>query len=250
MTIHDCMLDGISLSSLDERICVLDVREDAPEHALVPHPLARGGQHLSQTRRSLTVHLSFAIHETQPDRRKAVLQAVRTWALQGRLLTLADRPGQQLQVVCTGLPAIAAEDWTAPLTLSFTTTRCPWWEDEEPATVSGSGMLTLTLTGNAAFAPVDAHITNAGTQTLHELSIHCASSFITFQGITLPAGSTLHLTTKDGIFSAVIDGESVLAHRTPDSDDLLLAPCGQSCSVGATGAQALTATFTARGRYA
>lgn len=250
MTIHDCTLNGVSLSGLDKRICVLDVQEDAPEVAFVTHALARGGQRQQQLRRSLTVHIHFAIHETNPSRRKAVLQAICAWAMPGGTLTLADRPGKHLQAVCTAMPAIATEDWTAPMTLAFTTTHCPWWEDASPTTVSGSGSMTLTLPGTADFAPVDAQITNTGAETLTRLTVRCASSFIIFDGISLSPGSTLHLATTDGVFSAKVDGESVLAHRTAGSDDLLLAPCGQSCSVSVLGAQALTATFSARGRYA
>lgn len=249
MTIHDCYLDGLSLSRLDERICVLDIQEDAPEIARIAHPLIHGGQRLHQTRQNLTVRITFAIHEEQPSRRKAVLQAIRTWAAQGGLLTLADRPGQQLQVVCASLPDVSAEDWTAPMTIAFTTTHCPWWEAKTATSVTGSGTLTLTLPGTADTAPVDAHITNASTQTITRLSIQCASTYIIFEGITMPAGSALHLTTERGVFSAVLNGESVLACRTPGSDDLLLAPCGESCTAAATAAQAVTATFTARGRY-
>ena len=46
MTIHDCTLNGVSLSGLDKRICVLDVQEDAPENTCVTHALALGGQRL------------------------------------------------------------------------------------------------------------------------------------------------------------------------------------------------------------
>lgn len=250
MTIHDCTLNGVSLSGLDKRICVLDVHEDAPENARVTHALARGGQRLHQTRRSLTVHIHFAIHETNPSRRKAVLQAICAWAMQGGALVLADRPGKQLQVVCTTCPAIAAEDWTAPMTLAFTTTHCPWWEATTPTTVAGSAGMTMTLPGTADFAPVDAQITNAGTQPVSLLTVRCGSSFMIFDGIDLPVDSTLHLTTVDGVFSAKIDGNSVLHCRTAGSDDLLLAPCGKTCTVSATSTQALTATFSARGRYA
>lgn len=250
MTIHDCTLGGVSLSSLDKRICVLDFQEDAPAISLVTHALARGGQQLRQTRRSLTVRIHFAIHEANPSRRKAVLQTICSWAMQGGVLTLSDRAGKRLHVVCTALPAITSEDWTAPLSIAFTTTHCPWWEAVSPTSVSGNGGLTMTLPGTADFAPVDAQITNAGTQPLSLLTVRCGSSLMIFNGIDLPVGSVLTLTTTDGVFSAEIDGESVLHCRTAGSDDLLLAPCGKTCTVSATATQPLSTTFSARGRYA
>lgn len=249
MTIHDCSLNGISLSQLDDRICVLDILEDAPEHSLVTHPLTGGGQLIHQTRRSLSVRISFAVHEENPARRKAVLRTIRAWAAHGGLLTLSDRPGQQLTVTCTGLPASAAEDWTAPMTLAFTTSDCPWWEAQSAVTVTGSGVITLSLPGTAPFAPVDARITNVSTETITRLSIQCGATYIIFEGISMPAGSTLYLTAENGVLSAVLSGESILPQRTPGSDDLLLAPCGTTCNVCATSTQAVTATFTARGRY-
>lgn len=250
MTIHDCTLNGVSLSSLDKRICVLDVQEDAPEIALVPHALPRGGQRLHLTRQSLTVRIKFAIHEANPTRRKAVLQAVCAWAMKGGTLTLSDRPGKQLCVDCTSCPAVAAEDWTAPMTLVFTTTHCPWWEDAAPTSVSGSSSMTLALSGTADFSPVDVTVTNGGDAAVTLLSIRCGDSYMIFSGVELPVGGTLAVRHEAGVLSAAIGGESVLAHRTAGSDDLLLAPCGKSCTVSVTGGSGLTATFSARGRYA
>ena len=101
MTIHDCALNGASLSWLDERICVLDVQEDAPRLRLPAFPLPLGGQFLSPVRESLSVRVTFAIHEEDPARRWSLLERVRAWAADGGLLTLDARPDQQLTVVCT-----------------------------------------------------------------------------------------------------------------------------------------------------
>ena len=250
MTIHDCQLNGVSLSGIDTRICVLDIQEDAPEMVRTVHPLSRGGQRVRQQRRSLTVRVQFAIHETVPSRRKAILQSIAAWAQPGGFLTVEDRPGKRLPVICTALPAMTAEDWTSPLTLTFTTTHCPWWESQTPTTVSGSNTLTLTVPGSADFTPVDAEITNTGSQPITLLSIQCGDSYMFFSGIDLPAGETLYLTTEDGVFSAKIGDESVLAKRSTTSDDLLLAPCGKACDLLVSTTGTIRAAFSARGRYA
>ena len=145
---------------------------------------------------------------------------------------------------------MTAEDWTTPLTLAFTTTHCPWWEAQTPTAVSGSNALTLTVPGSADFTPVDAEITNTGSQPITLLSIQCGDSYMFFSGIDLPAGETLHLSTEDGVFSAKIGDESVLAMRSTTSDDLLLVPCGKACDLLVSTTGTIRAAFSARGRYA
>lgn len=249
-TQFDCALDDILLSSLDDHICVLDIKENTPKlrtTALSMHP---DGQHLlRQTRESLTVQVHFAIHEEDPTRRREAMQVVCAWAAKGGLLTTSDRPGQQLTVICTETPAMSADDWTEALTLSFTTAHSPYWEDAEPTQVTGSGAMMLTVPGTADFAPVDAAIFNTGTAPVTHLSLHCGSTYIIFEDIFLPVGGQFFLQNTKGVLFAHINGESVLRHRTSGSADLLLAPCGQECLVSALALQPLQATFTARGRY-
>ncbi|MBE5810114.1 MAG: hypothetical protein E7318_04170 [Clostridiales bacterium] len=250
MTIHDCALNGASLSWLDERICVLDVREDAPRLRLPAFPLPRGGQFLAPVRESLSVRVTFAIHEQDPIRRWSLLELVRAWASDGGILTLDARPDQQLTVVCTELPALAAEDWTAPLTLQFTTTLCPYWEAAEPTVLTGSSTMSLVLPGTAEDTPVSVTVTNIGASPVTRLTLQCGGTCIIFDDITLPVGSKCYVEVQDGLLSATINGESILPNRTPGSDDLLLAPCGKGCTVAALSIQPLQAIFTARGRYA
>lgn len=244
-----CALNGVSLSSLNSRICILDIRQDAPKLRASAFALPGGGQHFTQTRESLTLRVTFAIQSETPAQRRKTAQAVFAWAMQGGVLTVSDHPGQQLTVVCAELPATSCEDWTEPLTIAFTTTHCPYWEDASATTVTGTGAQTLTLPGTADSAPVDATITNAGTEDVTRLIIQCGATSLVFEDVLLPAGDKLYLQTKNGVLSAVIAGESVLARRTAGSSDLLLAPCGKACTVYATALQSLQATFSARGRY-
>lgn len=246
---YTCELDGASLSGLDDRICILDIQEDAPKLRSSAFPLPGGGQHLTQARESLTVRVTFAIQEENPTQRKKAVQAVLAWAMQGGVLTVSDHPGQQLTVSCTALPAVTCEAWTEPLTIAFTTTHCPYWEDKSATVITGTGAQTLTVPGTAESTPVDATITNTGTEDVTRVIIQCGASCIIFEDILLPAGGKLILQVKDGLLTAHIYGEGILPNRTANSADLLLAPCGKACTVYATALQPLQATFSARGRY-
>lgn len=250
-TQFDCALDGVALSSLDDTLCVLDIREDAPKMRTAALALRPAGRRLlHQQRESLTVQIGFAIHEEDPVRRREVLQSVHAWAAKGGILTTSERPGQQLTVICTALPAMSAEDWTETLTLAFTTTLVPYWEAAEASSASGSDVLTLTAAGNAGSAPVDVIAINDTDETVTSLKIYCGGTQMVFEGISMPAGGILFLIQSGGVFTAELDGESILPFRTPESDDLLLAPCGTGCTAYASASAPLQAAFTVRGRYA
>lgn len=246
---YTCALNGISLTALDDRICILDIREDAPKLHSSAFPLPGGGQVLEAVRERLTIRVDFAIHEEIPIRRKTAVQAVLAWAMAGGVLTVSDRPGQQLTVACTELPCIACEDWTESMTIAFTTTHCPYWEAASAVSVTGTSTQTLTIPGTASSTPVDATIINTGTEDVTRVMIQCGASCIIFEDILLPAGGKIILQTKAGVLSAHIYGESILANRTAESADLLLVPCGKACTVWATALQPLKTTFSARGRY-
>lgn len=249
-TLFDCVLGGVTLSSLDKSICVTDVREEAPVYreALTPAWL-EGQRLLSRTRESLSVTVRFAIHEDGLARRSEVLRAVYAWAENGGALTISSRPGQRLQVICTALPDLSCEDWLEELTLRFTTSHTPWWETSAVARAAGNSIMTLDVPGNAPSpAPVEVMVINEGADTIHRLKLHCGLTEMVFDGIDLPAGSYFSLLYRDGIMIAWIDGESVLSRRTPQSADRLLAPCGQTSTVYVDGEELLHATFSARGR--
>ena len=249
-TLFDCALGDVLLSSLDERICILDIQEEAP--ALQHHFLSlHGGERrlLSSRREKLTVQVRFSIHEENPARRSEALCAVRAWAAKGGILTVSHRPGQRLPVICAAQPASSANDWAETLTLSFESSVSPYWEDVESTSVSASDVMTLTLPGTADSAPVDVLVFNTTGKAVTTLKLHCGETEMFFEGITLPAGGMFTLIQSGGFAVALIGNQSVLGCRTAGSDDLLLAPCGRSCTVYASASQPLQASFSARGRY-
>lgn len=249
-TLHDCSLNGTLLSSLDERLCVLDVTESPPEMRRTTHALWGGGEALLlDERAALEIRVCFCIHEEEPVRRAEVLQSVRAWAARGGLLATADRPGLQLQVICAALPGLSADSWTEALTLAFRSARAPYWEAATATRITTADAALLTVPGTADATPVEAAVINTGSADITTLTLQCADTRLVFDGLTLPPGELFMLTLSEGTLVAWVNGESVLKYRTAESDDLLLVPCGEECTVYATSDGSLSATFSARGRY-
>lgn len=251
LTRFNCTLNDVPLASLDGSIVILDILEDAPRMHETTLPLHGGGHRLLASRReSLTVRVRFALHEENPARRQTVMQSICTWARDGGTLTISPRPGQRLTVSCTGLPGLSFRDWPEEMTLSFTSLYAPWWEATDYLTLSGSSAQTLLVPGTADFADIDVVVMNTSSATMTEVTVRCGNSHMTFRDITLPSGSNLTLSHVRGSFTAKIDGRSVLRHRTMDSSDELLLPCGENISMAVEAASPLYTFFQVRGRFA
>lgn len=249
-TPYEITLNDIALSSLDETICVLDIREDAPVLRSTTADLYGGGKRLlRQERDSLSIQAAFSIQEPDVNRRGEIFRSVLAWADAGGTLTISGRPGQQLHVICTAPPVLHAEDWTETLTLTFTTTTTPYWEDTEVTYAAVPTVNALTLPGDGGDAPVSVYVANRGSAALTQLVLTCGDTRMAFGGLSVAAGATFRLLYEDGLLTAEAGGESLLRCRTADSDDLLLAPCGKSCVVRVSADQSVSAVFSARGRY-
>lgn len=246
----DCALNGASLSALDPRIRVTDVIETAPRCRIqtADHPLA-GMFLLRRNRQSLGVQVRFLLQEGDVVRRRTLMQKVLAWAERGGTLTTSDRPGQQLRVLCASSPAVSALSWLDELTIEFRAYQTPFWEAVSPVSVTTADTADLTVPGTAAEAPVTAEVVNTGVAPLTTLSLAAGHTRLLFEGLNLPASSAFRLDFADGLLTAAIDGVSVLPCRTADSDDLLLAPCGQTCEVSVSADQPVQASFWVRGRY-
>ena len=250
MTHFDCALDGVTLSSLNGRIRVTDVIEDAPRMNETSLPLHGGGQRvLRQTRQSISVRVHFAIQEEDVTLRSRVFGEILRWAMQGGYLTITTRPGQRLQVACTGTPDLSANDWTEALTLIFTSTFSPWWEDADVTSAKGTTAMSLAIPGNAASTPVEVVLINTSAVTVTWVTVTCGESHVTFEDISLPTGGQLVISQADGAFTAKLDGVSILHRRTMDSADELLVPCGGTVALSTEANTGLYAFYNVRGRY-
>ena len=249
MTRYKVWLDQQGLHDIDPAICILDLQEQPPSQLLSTAARAEGdGVFLARrVRQSLSVTVRFAIREPHPARRQAILQKVRTWA-QGSVLSTGDRPQQRLKVQAESLPTLSsALKWTDALSLTFTAYEVPFWEDAQPTT---STVPTFYLPGDAPAAPLDMRWSSA-ISTPHVVTITTPMSSITFRDLPLHAGQELTISHETGVLTATIDGADVLTHRTPESSDDLLLPCGQANTVTVTadGTDVSGSIFYARGRW-
>ena len=250
MNNFDCTLNGVSLSGMHERICILDIAEDAPRMHETTLPLHSGGQHvLTRERQSISIRVRFAIHEERPALRSAIAASIRAWAADSGYLTISARPGQRLHVSCAEMPAFSGNDWTEEQTLVFTSTHTPWWEDAETTSASGTDAVYLVVPGNAESTPVEVALINTSAATVTQVTVICGVNRITFRDIALPSGGQLVISRVNGAFTAKLDGSSILHRRTMDSADELLAPCGQTATLYVSPSQGMYAFYNVRGRY-
>lgn len=248
MTRHQVWLNGRALHSMNPAIRITDVQELPPVQFVSALQRASGdGMHLlRQARQSLSVEVRFVIREYATEKRMAALQQVLTWAQPGGILTLGDRPRQRLLVTAAQLPTLqSALRWTEELSLLFTAYHGPYWEDAFPTSFTPG---TLRLPGNGPAASVDFRWLTLGGSVQF-----CAETPLSRLCLNLSCAENqeLLLTHLNGIPLLTLNGQDVLACRTPDSSDDLLLPCGTACTVRITanGQPAEGCTLSARGRW-
>lgn len=245
-----CTLDGSALTDVADTVHILDVHEEAPCMREEAYPCLGGGTRtILHQRERLSVRIGFCIHDPDRASRQKTLGAIAAWAERGGMLRLSSRPGQWLCIDRAALSALSSEEWTEPLSVTLTASAAPWWEDTQPVSVAITAAGTLAVPGDTDFAPVDVGVVNQGEGTLTRLTLACGHTFLTFEGLSLPAGEALTLAATQGMLTALIAQTSVLDKRTSLSDDLLMAACGGDCAVSVIADQAVTAEFTVRGRY-
>lgn len=243
MSRYQVWLNGLALHSLDPAIRITDVQELVPQQLLTTAARAAGdGLHiLRQSRQSLCVEVRFVIREYRVEKRKALLQAVQSWACHGGALFLGDRPGQQLRVVMQEPPHLqSALRWTEELSLCFAAFQSPYWEQITPACFPAG---QVTLPGNGPPAPVDFRWTAASS--LESFSVETPVSRMHLN-LSIAPGQVLTLTHTASVPVITLDGQDVLTCRTLDSSDDLLLPCGIPSTVDISSGQC---TFSARGRW-
>ncbi len=248
-----CALNGVSFSSLDESIRLLDVQEISPTLRSVTADRHTDGTYLlARHRASLQIRLRFLIAEYGVARRSELLHRVMAWAEQGGNLTLEKQGMRVLSVVCTSFPSLSALNWLETLSLTLTAYDCPYWEDADATVLTMTDTLAVTAPGTAPETPLDVLITNAGSAALTRISITAAQR-ITLSGLSIPSGGQLRIHHDAGYFAveSKLGGisTSVLSCRTPDSaDDLTLLP-GQAVVVSISADAAIQAELRFKGRY-
>lgn len=250
LSYFDAAINGRWLSDVDESVYVIDVKEQSKEQTeSVARTMVSGSRFIRKIRHSLSVIISFYITEREPQRRADVLQYVQEWALSGNQLEVDYRNGQRLIVVCDNPTALSsANAWTELLTITFSAYEFPYWVDQTGTTVTTSGSGQMRPSGQYQHAPCDVSVTNKGSSAITNMIIRSGETSITFDGISLPAGGKLEIVhSLNGLLSAKIGGQSILANRTDSSSDDLLVSGGRQNDISVSADQAVSAVFVAWG---
>ena len=254
-TRYEAFVDDVPLSSVDPAVIVADIAETEPDtrRQTAQYPTGDGQRVLRTMRQALRVTVEFEIHTQDVRRRADICERVVRWA-QGRVLKVNYRPEQRLRVICETPPSVTSSlSWTQRLRAVFCAYAIPYWEDAQATrvTVNGNGSQDAYVRGTAARALVEASVENRGNTVIKAVTLKAGDTAFAFANISIPAGGSLVTGYDDErVLSARIGGTSVLARRTTESSDDLLAPCGQrvTFAVSGAGANAKT-TFTVRGWY-
>lgn len=225
---YSVSLDGVSLDSVSSYVHIYDVIELQPGRTTTTRERLRAPgsiitrDHLA----SKPVRVQFALLTDILEERTKALSDIAAWAMQGKYLTISDRPGQQLRVVCTDSPVtMSKRKWTDLCEMTFTAFTLPFWEDVEAyGTVSISFADATTewtvypRTGNVRETPLCLSITPE-EKTLTAVKIIVNGTEMAFSGLAVPAGNSLTISYPDGYLVAKYtdaDGNEVhcLANRT------------------------------------
>ena len=252
---YDAAINGTWLSEIGDSVVITDIseREAKTRISTAEKAIGNGLRFIRRQRESLSVSISFVIFEQDVERRKDILMRVQSWAaaVSGSVsrLEINDRRGQYLLVRYAELPAMAsAMNYQDEMTVVFTAYELPYWMDQHPskATITKDGSLFVPGIGETL---VDAEITNTGSGTITSLTVACGETSLSFSGLSLGNGQTLSIAHDElGILSAKIGSTSVLANRTAESDDELVAVCGVYNPISVSGGT-VSAVFKARGVY-
>lgn len=245
---HKVTLGGVSLAAVDSRIVVISAQEIEPKETRSTMPFGgRDGGYITERRRDeLTVRVEFAIRERNDHAVwTRALMAARSWCGDGKL-TVSDRPGQYLEVVCTKLPTPGKKIFDT-MTAEFTAFAVPYWRSENANSVSADANESgqLWVPGDGIDTPVDVEFTASAATT--DLIVAAGNSSIRLTGISLAADDTVIFGHDNNGFLSIKAGTvSLLNKRTAESSDDLVIPSGATSEVSVTTG---TAVFSARGCY-
>lgn len=259
-------LDFREMDELDPRILIQGVEPGAGKDTIGTVSLwgGSGSRVTGRHRDSLDVTVKFSL-DIKKDRyweRAEVFERIMTWASRGGWLTLSQKPGRRLRVIAAQLPSEGDPlEWTNRYSITFRAYGVPYWQDTQVTRTGSSGSasasLTLDVGGNTETA-AEAAITNTSGAEINALTLAIGGSAMTFAGLGLADGETLHIDHEDDGLRCVLririedaggTFRTALDKRTPESsDDLTVTPGENAVTLSAGGA--VTLRVWCRGRYA
>lgn len=254
LTRYACAINGHGLQDIDPTIFITDIQETAPKirTRTTDNALYDGLRVTRSQRQSLAVSVTFCVREYDTARRKAIAEKACAWAEDG-WLTINDRPGQRLWVICDRIPVIPSSlKWTDELTIGFTAYALPYWQQQYPATATYTGTNGSTFVSPAGNRDcyLEAEITATGG-TVNELVLAVGGRAYAFTGLGLANGQTLSIGYSDDehLQYMRVGDQSVLSKRTAASDDDLILLAKSQNAVTITANAAVRATIKARGLW-
>ena len=197
---YTASLDGVSLTGLDSRIDIFDIRETAQEKVtLLPRGRYDGQLPLLKTRRFLEVTLRIRLRAWKPEERRGLFSLLAAWAKSG-CLQISTRPARLLYGSFLD-PFLPDPGSLSEMTLVFRASDFPYWLDAEPSTHTETGrqiLWTFTPEGATDYVFLEALIANqqAAPLTSIQLSTYARDerlSFMLFSGLALNAGETFQI---------------------------------------------------------
>lgn len=246
--LYDAALNGVSIHSLAEEIILRDIVEnpvdmDIQSSKRSMHP---GTRVTSRIRRKLEIELTCVIYTQDSTRRAEVSSMLAAWANAGGYLTVSTRPGKQLYVRLSKMPAQgSALRWQEDITFTLTAYEKPFWEDEnvqfasfdtewEESSQVYRGSAVLQPDGNAGEVPITVLMETIGETTLTHVKIISGDTGMELVGLdvvgTSNSTSMLNIVySDDDVLSIAGYGPngaaSAMKNRTAESSDDLLAIC-------------------------
>lgn len=257
-------LNGVSMHALDPLIIIQKITEAAPSWNVNAGSRGSltGQRYINTEKRYREVQIAFAVREIRDlARREQALQAVAGWAAAGGVLTLSYRDGQQLRVVCSGLPAVAGiNNWAENYTVTLRAYDKPYWENvaQKTRTRTGDGNVSWNLTGegNDLTHLCCTAVNNSGSTNNLIRVIAPTGEVIRLEQLGQLNGETFVMDYDERdllrlrIKNASNEYRSVLDKRlTTSADELFIAPAQGTVSVTSTAGVSLDWTLSVNGRW-
>lgn len=256
------VLRGSYLEKIDNNLLILDVSYQPPKYDQQRHEIAGlpGYDEASKVLRELSVTITFELHIYDIVKRQAVLQKVIQWAkVKGRKMYINDRSpiknnvgDYYLEAELSDYPSIASvRNWTAPLSLTFTTVGIPYWQNTtltqlELSGKTASGSMTVPGTGDEALVSV----TVTAKEKITKITLQAGSTKIVLEKISVAKDKKIELTYTNGRFLSIkVDKTSLLNKVTAASSDNLKVSCNTKATIKVDASGKVSATFTARGLW-
>ena len=243
-------LNNIALSSLSNKILILDVQYSSPEMRTDTLTLAKrhGARVYRQYIAGSSVTILFEIHEYGISQRQSILDSVNNWAKNGGALETNDRTGQQLKCVCTSFPAITSvRGWTEPLSITFSAYELPFWTEKNAVTLTLTGTSdsgTLLVPGNFDSALVEAEITT--NAALSSVSLTVNGQTLSLTDLSIASGSVITISYDEKMIQSIkVSGVSLFPNRSGVDD--LLAKCGENNIISISASADVTVVFSVKG---